>query len=182
MVKNQIASLVEKTVTTYIEAFLALLAASSTINISMAQTAAVAAIPAALTVVANGVSSINVSLPFYTDILFRTIRTYVVSFLGIIVAAPVFDFSVGALQAAAIGAIPAALAVIKGILAGRIGNGETPAMLPASMDSDPFLFGFLPAERGRGNRTTLAEAGEAFGVDIASIDIDDYADDNSEES
>jgi hypothetical protein len=135
--KNQIAALLEKTVTTYIEAFVALLAASSTIDISVAQSAAIAAIPAALTVVANGVSSTSLNLSFYGDLVFRTIRTYVVSFLGLLVAAPVFDFSVGALQAAAIGAIPAALAVVKGILAGRVGNKNTPAFLPLNLDGDP---------------------------------------------
>ena len=138
--KNQIATLFEKTITTYIEAFVALLAASSTINISVAQSAAIAAVPAALTVVANGVASTSLNLSFYGDLVFRTIRTYVVSFLGLLVAAPAFDFSVGALQAAAIGAIPAALAVIKGILAGRIGNKNTPALLPSKLDSDPVVF------------------------------------------
>jgi len=135
--KNQIVALLEKTVTTYIEAFVALLAASSTIDISVTQSAAIAAIPAALTVVANGVSSTSLNLSFYGDLVFRTIRTYVVSFLGLLVAAPVFDFSVGALQAAAIGAIPAALAVVKGILAGQVGNKGTPAFLPLNLDGDP---------------------------------------------
>jgi hypothetical protein len=56
-----------------------------------------------------------------------------------LVAAPVFEFSLGAFQAAAIGAIPAALAVVKGILAGHIGNKETPALLPFKYDD----FGLL---------------------------------------
>lgn len=137
--KNQIASLLEKTVTTYIEAFVALLAASTAIDVSVAQSAAIAAIPAALTVIANGVASTSLQLSFYGDLIFRTIRTYVVSFIGLLVAAPVFDFSVGAFQAAAIGAIPAALAVVKGILAGRVGNRNTPALLPGSFDSDSIV-------------------------------------------
>jgi len=132
--KNQIFGLLEKAVTTYVEAFLALLAASSVLDISVAQSAAIAAIPSAFTVIANGIPQPPVGMSFYSDLIFRIVRTYVVSFVGLLVAAPIFEFSVGALQSAAIGAIPAALAVVKGILAGRVGNRETPALLPFKYD------------------------------------------------
>lgn len=132
--KNQIIGLFEKAVTTYIEAFLALLAASSVLDISVAQSAAIAAIPSAFTVIANGIPQPSAGMSFYSDLIFRTVRTYVVSFVGLLVAAPIFEFSVGALQSAAIGAIPATLAVVKGIVASRIGNRETPALLPFKYD------------------------------------------------
>jgi hypothetical protein len=138
-VKNQIIGLIEKAVTTYIEAFVALLAASTALDISIVQSAAIAAIPAAFTVIANGIPQPPTGMSFYGDLVFRTVRTYVVSFVGLLVAAPVFEFSLGAFQAAAIGAIPAALAVVKGVLAGHIGNRETPALLPFKYDD----FGLL---------------------------------------
>lgn len=132
--KNQLIGLFEKAATTYIEALIAVVAASSTLGVSVLQSAAIAAIPAALTVIANGIPQPPVNLPFYTDMAFRTIRTYVVSFVGILVAMPMFDFSISILQTAALGALPAAFAVIKGIVAGRMGNKETSALLPLRYD------------------------------------------------
>lgn len=132
--KNQLIGLFEKAATTYVEAFLAVLAASSTLGVSVLQSAAIAAIPAALTVIANGIPQPPADLPFYTDMAFRTIRTYVVSFVGILVAMPMFDFSMSILQTAALGALPAAFAVIKGVLAGQMGNRDTSALLPLRYD------------------------------------------------
>jgi hypothetical protein len=133
-VKNQLIGLFEKAATTYVEALIAVIAASSALGVSVLQSAAIAAIPAALTVIANGIPQPPAHLPFYTDMAFRAIRTYVVSFVGILVAMPMFDFSMSVLQTAALGALPAAFAVIKGVLAGRIGNKETSALLPLRYD------------------------------------------------
>jgi hypothetical protein len=134
-VKNQLIGLFEKAATTYVEAFLAVLAASSTLGVSVLQSAAIASIPAALTVIANGIPQPPAHLPFYTDMAFRTVRTYVVSFVGILVAMPMFDFSMSVLQTAALGALPAAFAVVKGVLAGRVGNRDTSALLPLRYDT-----------------------------------------------
>lgn len=166
--KNQIIGLLEKAVTTYVEAFLALLAASTVLDISVAQSAAIAAIPSAFTVIANGIPQAPVGMSFYGDLVFRTVRTYVVSFVGLLVAAPIFEFSVGALQSAAIGAIPATLAVVKGILAGRVGNRETPALLPFKYDD----FGFLGAQKFNW---------DYFGIDDGIIEVWNESDNQSEE-
>ena len=128
-----IYALIEKVVLTYLEAFGALFVTSSTLGISTATAAAVAALPAALTVVANGIPQVSVNLPFGVDLVFRTLRTYVVTFIGVLVAVPVFTLTVSSLRSAAIAAIPAALTVVKGLIARRIG-ADTAALLPASLD------------------------------------------------
>lgn len=129
---NYLSSLAEKTILTYVQSFIALLvvnATNSTYNYSTATAAAVAAIPAALTVVANGLPVVAEGLPFYTDLVARTIRTYVAAFLGLLVAVPTFTLDVSSFQAAAIAAIPAALAVIKALVAKRIGDPTTASLV-----------------------------------------------------
>jgi hypothetical protein len=128
-----IYALIEKVVLTYLEAFGALFVTSSTLGISTATAAAVAAIPAALTVVANGIPQVSGDLPFGVDLVFRTVRTYVVTFIGVLVAVPVFTLTVSSLRSAAIAAIPAALTVVKSVIARKIG-ADTAALLPASLD------------------------------------------------
>lgn len=127
-------SLLEKVVATYLEAFVSLLLVGTAIEVSTAQAAAIAAIPAALTVVANGLPVVPVGLPFWIDLVLRTVRTYVAGFVGFLVAVPVFSLEIGILTAAAVGAIPATLAVAKGALSSKIGSSDTPAALPASRD------------------------------------------------
>lgn len=126
-------SLLEKVVATYLEAFVSLLLVGTAIDVSTAEAAAIAAIPAALTVVANGLPVVPIGLPFWTDLALRIVRTYVAGFVGFLVAVPVFELEIGILTAAAVGALPAVLAVAKGALSSRIG-AETPAALPAGRD------------------------------------------------
>lgn len=129
--------LLEKTVATYVQVFIGLLLMSEysdVIRIDAGKAAAIAAIPAALTVVANGLPAVPIGLAFVPDLVFRTIRTYVASFLGLLLAVPVFNLSVDALQAAMLGAVPAALAVVKGLVATHFGSPDTAALLPADVD------------------------------------------------
>ena len=124
----------EKVIATYIQAFIGLLMVGTVINASVAQTAAIAAIPAALTVIANGVPMVPIGLPFYVDLAFRAIRTYVVAFLGFVAAVPVFTLDYSIAAAASTAAIPGALAVVKAGIARKVGSSETAALLPASKD------------------------------------------------
>lgn len=128
-------TLAEKALTTYVEAFIGLLVLGQTIGASTAQAAAIAAIPAAITVVANGLPIVSVGMPFYVDLGFRTARTYVAAFLGYLVGLPYFSVDVSVFVAAAASALPTALAVLKGGLLGRnVGDRTTAAVLPASAD------------------------------------------------
>lgn len=134
MRSNALIVLVEKVIATYLQSFVAFLLVGETIDASIAESAAVAAIPAALTVVANGLPTVPPDLPFWVDLVLRTVRTYVVTFVGLIVADPVFSLDISVAAAAATGAIPAALALLKAGLASKVGYDDTAALLPAELD------------------------------------------------
>jgi hypothetical protein len=69
--------------------------------------------------------------PFLRDLAERAISTYVQAFIGFLVAAAVFDAK--AIEAAAVAAIPAALSVVKSLLAERYAPGTiSPASLARS--------------------------------------------------
>lgn len=134
-----LASIAEKAITTYVQAFLTILLAGDVLNTSSAQAAAIAAIPALLSALLAALPTVPVGLPFYVDLVLRAIRTYVVSFLGFAIAVPVFRLDYSILVAASAAALPAALAVIKGGIASKFGAG-TAALLPAKLDtSSPSL-------------------------------------------
>lgn len=65
---------------------------------------------------------------FLLDLAERTIATYLEAFLGLLLAGPVTDLS--AAKAAAVAAIPAALAVLKGALSRILGTSGTAGALP----------------------------------------------------
>lgn len=77
----------------------------------------------------------------WIDLLERAVSTYLESFFGLLIAANVFTGATAGkatglltvLEAAAVSALPAGLAVIKGGLASLIGNGDA-AALPAVLD------------------------------------------------
>lgn len=129
--------LIEKVVMTYIEGLISLLVISGSngaVNVSTAQAAAVAAIPAALTVIANGLPVVPIGLPFWIDAVLRTARTYVVSFIGLLVAMPVFNLDYSAFVCALSGALPATLAAGKALIATRFGESTSAALLPVKYD------------------------------------------------
>ena len=128
-------TLLEKVISTFLEVFVTGLLAADALGASTAEAAAIAAIPAALTVVANGIPLVPAGLPFYVDMLFRTVRTYAVAFLGFAAAVPVFSLDYSIAVAASTAALPAALAVAKGLLASKVGKPDTAALLPANVDT-----------------------------------------------
>ncbi|MFJ8603378.1 hypothetical protein ACIREM_32670 [Streptomyces shenzhenensis] len=67
-------------------------------------------------------------MKFFTDLAERTIATYLEAFLGLLLASSVVDLSTA--KAAAIAAIPAGLAVVKGALSAFVGSSSTAAALP----------------------------------------------------
>jgi hypothetical protein len=133
---NQILGLIEKVVATYVQALIALLVAAPALDFSLptVEAAAIAAIPAGLTVIANGLPGIPVGLPFYVDLGLRAARTFAASFLGFLIAVPVFSLDEAILTGAVVGAIPAVLSVVKSALASRVGTPGTAALLPAGSD------------------------------------------------
>lgn len=133
-----VLSIFEKAVMTYVQAFLALVIAGYTTDFdpSTLTKLAIAALPALFTVLANGLPAIPEGLPFAGDLALRTLRTYVASFLGLLLASSQAQFSIDitTLQIALLGAVPAALAVVKALLAQHVGDSSTAALLPARLD------------------------------------------------
>ena len=69
------------------------------------------------------------------DIAERTVLTYVEAFLGLLLASGTTDVvTLSALEAAAIAAIPAGLAVVKGAVGSLIGRAGTASWLPTRRD------------------------------------------------
>lgn len=60
--------------------------------------------------------------PALKDTLERCISTWLECFLGLLLAAPLVDTGLDVIQTAAVGALPAALSVIKNALAHRRGR------------------------------------------------------------
>jgi len=73
-------------------------------------------------------------MKLFTDMLERTVSTYIQGFLGLLLADTAGMFSVGVLEAAALAAVPAALAVVKAWLGSYIGNPLSAAWLKARYD------------------------------------------------
>lgn len=135
---RSLSVLAEKTVATFLEVFVTtFVAAGQFTNLDTWQSAGVAAVPAGLTVIANGLPQVElVQNNKVVDILFRTVRTYAVAFIGFLIAAPAFELSFDSLESAAIAAIPAGFAVVKGAISGLFGNKDTAAALPGKLDME----------------------------------------------
>lgn len=132
-------ALVEKTLATYVQALIVALLGSKffdQVDLGMAKALAIAAIPAALTVLVNATSSaaIPTSLPPLVQAVLRIVRTGGVAFLGYLIAIPTFGLERSILQAALAAASVALLAAVKAELGQFIGNPQTVAWLPEHLD------------------------------------------------
>lgn len=114
--------LAERAATTYVEALLGFVLLASVLDVSALKAAAIAALPALFSVVKAAVYEFLKVRPrrsFAMDLLERTVGTYVVTFLGLVAVNP---GEVATYRLAVVAALPAALAVVKGALAGRVGS------------------------------------------------------------
>ncbi|MFF2660040.1 holin [Kitasatospora sp. NPDC058032] len=71
---------------------------------------------------------------FIIDLTERTLATYAATFLGLLLADNFDLTSIGALRAAAVAALPAALSVLKGAAAKRVGDPSSAALLVRGRD------------------------------------------------
>jgi len=71
---------------------------------------------------------------FWKDLLERVIATYLQSFVGLLLATSGGLVSFGAVRAAAVSAIPATLAVIKAIVASRVGDPNTGSIVKPTVN------------------------------------------------
>lgn len=136
--KQQIALFLEKVISTFVQAFATYVIGMNALGADVAQAAALAAIAAAGTAALAALPLVPTGLPFYTDLFFRVVRTFTVTAGTLFFGAANFDLSVGALQAAIYGAVPAVLAILKGLMARRTGEAESPALLSSRLDPASF--------------------------------------------
>jgi hypothetical protein len=71
---------------------------------------------------------------FWLDLTERTVATYAVAFLGLLLADGFDLTSISALKAAAVAALPAALTVLKGAIGTFVGDPTTAAILPRTRE------------------------------------------------
>jgi hypothetical protein len=124
--------LLEKVFWTYVQSLLILVIATD--RVTFTTQLAIAALPAALTVIANGLPANLGKVPLALDVVYRVVRSAAVAFIGFLLAAPVFDVTITSAKAAGWAALMAALVTLKSVVASHVGDSETAATLPASVD------------------------------------------------
>lgn len=129
---NALYALIEKVIWTYVQSLIAIMTMGDRLNINITTELAIAALPAALTVIANGLqaAALPMNLPFGVDLLFRIIKTFAATFLGSLIAQPVFQLSIGAGRAGFLAGLAAVIVVIKGVAARQLGDPQSAATLP----------------------------------------------------
>lgn len=75
----------------------------------------------------------------WLDLLERTAATYIQAFAGLLLASSTGMVSLGSVRAAAIAALPAALAAIKSAFALGLGPTGTASLLPAPKPAAPVM-------------------------------------------
>jgi hypothetical protein len=75
------------------------------------------------------------NLRFLADLAERTVATYAQAALGLLLADSTGMISISGVKAAAVAALPAALAVVKAALAGSVLSSGTASALPATTDT-----------------------------------------------
>lgn len=125
--------LLERAGTTYVEALLGFVLLAPVLDVSVLTAALVAGLPALFSVLKAGIYEFLEVRPrrsFAMDLLERTIGTYLVTFLGLVVVNP---GEVATYSLALVAALPAALAVVKGALASRVASPTNASLveLPA---------------------------------------------------
>lgn len=134
-----LADLAERAGAQYVESFLGFLLMADHLNLSTVGVLALAALPATLSLVKNLLLEVTGTAGhapnLYLDVLERAGVAYVVSFLGILLAAPAL--TIGAFSAAGVAALPATLAVVKGFAGTLFGRHDSASVLPANLDPGP---------------------------------------------
>lgn len=139
--KKQASLFLEKVLSTFIQNFLTFLIGMNALGADAMQAAGLAALAAAGTAGLAALPLVPDNLPFATDLFFRTVRSFLVTFGTLYFAAgDAFQLTVSGAQTAAFAGIMAALAVAKGLLAKHYGNGETAALLSNNLDPAPTQF------------------------------------------
>ena len=136
--KPTVSLFIEKVATTFVFTFASFLLTLDALDADAATAATLAGIAAAGTAALAALPIVPNGLPFYTDLLYRAVRAYVVAAGTLFFAAPQLDLSMGAGKAALIGALPVVFTLVKGALASKVGDQASAALLPAKLDPAQF--------------------------------------------
>lgn len=135
--KQLVVPIVEKVLSQFVQAFVVALFGGMAFGWTAIQCAALAGVSAVITLALNSVNSavIPVGMPFYTDLTLRVLRSGASAFLAFMVMAPVLDVQSGDFWKAALGAgAVGAVSALKAQGARQVGDPETAALLPATLD------------------------------------------------
>lgn len=131
MTRTFLRDLAERTLTTYAEALVSFLILAPVLDADRVLLALVAALPAgfsaAKALLLEWLGKTPAPSSFGVALLERTLATYAAAFLGLVAANP---GDVATYRLAAVAAVTAALAVVKGVLAGMVGSSATPSLDP----------------------------------------------------
>lgn len=132
MTRTFLRDLIERTLATYAEALVSFLILAPVLDADRMLLALVAALPAGFSalkaLLLEWLGKTPAPSSFGVALLERMAATYVVSFLGLVAANP---GAVATYRLAVVSALPAALAVVKGVLARMVGPVPSPSLDPA---------------------------------------------------
>lgn len=140
----------ERVGSTYLQTFAAAFALSAALNIGAASAAAIAAVPAVLSLLYNGVTAWLGKDPlnggtYWRDLLERAAATAAQTFLGGLVAQT--HYSLSELEILALAGVAAALSVLKSGVATLAGSGNASLAGLVVVDHSKMRLGRLPAIR-----------------------------------
>jgi hypothetical protein len=132
--RNRILDVLERSASTFVETFLGLLIVTGLGDVNGIKVAAVAGLAAALSVIKNALTELidaSNGGVWWQDAIERTVWTYLQAFLALVLVNGTVDFT--SWRTSLIAAVPAALAILKSVLAHFTGNPNTAALLPAAV-------------------------------------------------
>lgn len=137
--KSMWASIAEKVVLQFIEAYLGVLLVGQALDWSQNQVALAAGVSAVVTLglAAVNAAAIPPNLSFYEDLGLRVARGGASVFLATLLMEPEI-LSLAAWEAAGAAAISGVLVVVKGAISKRVGNSESAALLSKNLDPQNF--------------------------------------------
>lgn len=131
MTRTFLRDLAERTLATYAEALVSFLILAPVLDADRVLLALVAALPAgfsaAKALLLEWLGKTPAPRSFGVALLERIVATWAVTFLGLVAANP---GDVATYRLAAVSALTAALAVVKGVLAALVGSPDTPSLDP----------------------------------------------------
>lgn len=137
-----VRDIAERVVTTFVLTFLGVIVVAGKVDLTVANVAFIGAVAAVLALVKNLITTIadaSNGTTWWQDALLRTMGTYVQVWIGLVLvtqADGTNTLDLTQLQPALVAAIPAALGVLKGLVASHFGDPTTAGFFSTSDTGD----------------------------------------------